>query len=83
MLFRLTTRKEMKTPETIVEIAKSISVAADIDFFDAILLCDIQKFSLFCEIASFVQRFRQRQHQYRESDLLTLLSECFRDSALI
>ena len=74
---------EKKTSEIIVEIAKFMSVVADIDFFDATLLCDIKKFSLFCEIASFVQQFRQCQHQYRESDLLSLLFECFRDSALI
>ena len=44
------------------EISKSIFVATNIDYFDAIFLCDIQKFNLFCEIANFVQRFRQRQH---------------------
>ena len=74
---------EKKISEVIVEIAKFISVVADIDFFDAIFLCDIQKFSLFCEIASFVQRFRQCQHQYRESNVLILLFDCLRDSALI
>ena len=73
---------EKKTSEVIVEVAKLISVAADIGFFDATLACDIQEFSLFCEIAGFVQQLRQCQHQYRESDLLTLLFECFRDSAL-
>ena len=66
-----------------IEIAKLISIVANIDFFDATFVCDIQKFNLFCEIANFVQRFRQRQYQYRESDLLVLLFECFRNSALI
>ena len=74
---------EKKTSEVIIEIAKLISVAADIDFFDAIFLCDIQKFNLFCETANFVQQLRRRQHQYRESNLLTLLFDCFRDFALI
>ena len=67
----------------ILEIVKFISIVANLDYFDATFLCDIQKFNLFCEIASFLQQLRQRQHQYRESDLLILLSDCLRDSALI
>ena len=66
-----------------LEIAKLISIVSNFDYFDSILLCDIQKFNLFCEIASFVQQFRQCQHQYRESDLLILLFESFRDFVLI
>ena len=73
---------EKKTSKIIVEIVKPTLVAADIDFFDATLLCDIHEFSLFCEAPGFVQQLRQCQHQYRESNLLTLLSECFRDPAL-
>ena len=72
-------RVELKT----LEVAKSTLVTANIDFFDATLLYDIQKFSLFCEIANFVQQFRQCQHQYRKSNLLTLLFDCLRESALI
>ena len=67
----------------VLEIAKFILVVANIDFFDAIFVCDIQKFDLFCEIANFVQQFRQCQQQYRESNLLILLFDCFRDFALI
>ncbi|KAG7004386.1 hypothetical protein G7Y79_00026g059700 [Physcia stellaris] len=69
-------------PEAIAETAKPTPVAADIGFFDATLACDIQEFGLFCKAAGFVQRFRQRQHQYRESDLLALLPECLRGPAL-
>ena len=76
-----TTRLEIS--EAIVEASKSTSLAANLDYFDSTLLRDIQKFNLFCEIANFVQQLRQCQHQYRKSDLLTLLIECFRDSALI
>ena len=64
------------------EATKPIPVAANIDYFDATLLCDIQKFSLFCETADFVQQVRQCQHQYRESDMLTLLPELLRGFAL-
>ena len=54
---RLETSEEIKRVElTILEVAKSTSLAANIEYFDAILLCDIQKFSLFCEIANFVQQ---------------------------
>ena len=74
---------EKKTSKIIVEIVKLTLVAANIDFFDATLLCDIHEFNLFCETSSFVQQLRQCQHQYRESDLLTLLLECFRDLAVI
>ena len=74
---------EKKTSEIIVEIVKFTFVVANIDYFDSTLLCDIQEFNLFREIAKFLQQFRQNQHQYRESNLLTLLLECFRDSALI
>ena len=73
---------EKETPEAIAEAAKPTPVAADIGFFDASLACDIQEFSLFCEAAGFVQQLRQCQPQYRESDLLALLSECFRGPAL-
>ena len=73
---------ELKKIETL-EVSKFTSIAVDIDYFDSTLLCDIRKFSLFCEIANFVQQIRQCQHQYRESDLLTLLLELLRDSALI
>ena len=72
-----------QTKLKIIEIAKFTFVAVDIEFFDATFACDIQKFSLFCEIANFVQRFRQCQHQYRESNLLILLLDCLRDSVLI
>ena len=65
-----------------LEAAKLIPVAADIGYFDATLLCDIQEFSLFCEAANFVQQVRQCQHQYRESDMLALLPELLRDPAL-
>ena len=65
-----------------LEITKSIFVVADIDFFDATFVCDIQKFNLFSEIANFLQQFRQCQHQYRKSDLLILLLDCLRDFAL-
>ena len=75
-------RVELKKIEEL-KTSKFISVAVDIEYFDSTLLCDIQKFDLFCEIANFVQQLRQCQHQYRESNLLTLLIECFRDSALI
>ena len=64
------------------KVAKFTLVASDIEYFDTTLLCDIQKFDLHCEIANFVQQLRQCQHQYRESNLLTLLFECLRDSAL-
>ena len=75
-------RAELKKIEELKAL-KFISVAVDIEYFDSTLLCDIQKFGLFCEIADFLQRFRQCQHQYRESDLLILLFEFLRDSALI
>ena len=76
-----TTRLEIS--EIIIEVSKFIFVVVNIDYFDSILLCDIQKFSLFCEMTRFLQQFRQCQHQYRELDLLTLLFEYFRDFALI
>ena len=81
---RFETSKDIKRVELkVLKVVKSTFVAANIDFFDATLLCDIQKFNLFCEIANFVQQLRQCQHQYRESDLLNLLFDCLRDFALI
>ena len=81
--FEKKTSEDVKRVELkIFEIAKLTFVAVDIEYFDATLLCDIQKFDLHCEIVNFVQQLRQCQHQYRESNLLILLFECFRDFAL-
>ena len=61
--------KALKAEET----AKSTSTFQDIDIFDSILTCDDRRFS---ESEEFLQHLQQCQHQYRKSDLFTLLLAC-------
>ena len=70
------------TPEAIAEASKPTPVAADIGYFDATLLCDIQEFGLHHEAASFCQHLQGIQANYREGELLALLPECLRGPAL-
>ena len=72
-----------RTKLKIFEIVKFISIVANFDYFDSTFLCNIRKFNLFCEIANFLQQFRQRQYQYRKSNLLILLFDYLRNFALI
>ena len=65
-----------------LEIAKFIFVAVDIEYFDSILLCDIQKFDLHHETIIFCQHLQSIRANYREIDLVELLNNCLRDSAL-
>ena len=74
-------RTELKKIETL-EVSKSIFVAANLDYFDSTLLCDIQEFDLYHETASFCQHLQNIRINYRERELLSLLFEFFRDSAL-
>ena len=67
----------------ILKISKFIFVVANIDYFDAILLCDIQEFDLHHETTSFCQHLQNIQINYREKKLFALLFEYFRDFALI
>ena len=81
---RLETSEEIKRAElTALKVAKLILVAADIDFFDATLLCDIQEFDLHHETTSFCQHLQNIQINYREIDLVQLLHICLRDSAFV
>ena len=66
--------KALKTKEA----TKSTSTFHDIDIFDSIFTCDDRRFS---ESEEFLQHFQQCQHQYRKSNLLTLLFVCFWNSA--
>ena len=65
-----------------LEVVKLTLVASNIDYFDSTLLCDIQKFDLHHETASFCQHLQNIRTNYREKELFSLLLECFRDSAL-
>ena len=60
------------------QIAKPTPTFQDIDIFDPTLTCEDRRFS---ESKDFLQHLQQCQHQYRESDLLTLLLACLWDSA--
>ena len=66
-----------------LEVVKSTSIVANLDYFDSTFLCDIQKFDLHHETASFCQHLQNIQVNYREEELLALLFECLRDSSLI
>ena len=74
---------KLEISKTIVEVSKFTSVVADIDYFDSTFLCDIQEFDLHHETANFCQHLQSIQINYREKELFALLSECFRDFALI
>ncbi|KAG6995732.1 hypothetical protein G7Y79_00042g078370 [Physcia stellaris] len=60
------------------EAAKSTPTLQDIGIFDPTLTCEDRRFS---ESEEFLQHLQQCQHQYRESDLLTLLPACLWGSA--
>ena len=62
----------------IEQTAKSTSKLQNIDIFDSTLTCKNRRFD---EVTNFLQHFQQCQHQYRESDLLFLLSLCLYDFA--
>ena len=66
--------KALKTQE----VAKLTSELQNIDIFDSTLTYENRRFS---EIANFLQHLQQCQHQYKESDLLFLLSSCLWDFA--
>ena len=65
------------------EIAKFIFVTTNIDYFDAIFLCDIQKFDLYHETTSFCQHLQNIQINYREIDLVQLFHTCLRDFVFV
>ena len=60
------------------QAAKSTSGLQDIGIFDSTLTCEDRRFD---EATNFLQHLQQCQHQYRESDLLFLLSSCLYGSA--
>ena len=70
-----------QTEIEIMKVAKSTSTFRDIDIFDSTLVCDIMKFDLYSKMLRFLQHLQQIQHQYRESNVLDLLSKCVRDFA--
>ena len=73
---KIAERVELKT----TEVAKSTSKFQNIDIFDS-TACNESEFELYNEIAKFLQHLQQRQHQYRKSDLLNLLSKRLCDHA--
>ena len=77
---RIRKRTNQKIAKNVVKNAKSTSKFQNIDIFDS-TSCNESKFELYNEIANFLQNFQQRQHQYRKSNLLNLLSKCFCDFA--
>ena len=81
LVLQLETTK-LEISKTIIDVSKFIFVVANIDFFDFIFLCDIQKFDLHHETTNFCQHLQNIRINYREEELLSLLLECFRDFAL-
>ena len=65
------------------KIMKFIFVVVDIDYFDSILLCDIQKFDLHHETIIFCQHLQNIRINYREIDLIQLFYICLRDFAFV
>ena len=74
---KIAERAELK----IIETTKQTSKLQNIDIFDSTLASDRFEFDLYNEIAIFLQHLQQCQHQYRKSDLLSLLSKCLCDLA--
>ena len=75
-------RAELKKIEEL-KTMKLISVVVDIDYFDSILLCDIQKFDLHHETIIFCQHLQNIRINYREIDLIQLFHICLRDFAFV
>ena len=66
-----------------LEIAKFIFVVIDIEYFDSILLCDIQKFNLHHETIIFCQNLQNIRINYREIDLIQFIHICLRDFVFV
>ena len=77
-------RKARKTTKRIelkvIETAKKTSKLQNIDTFD-LSICNESNFEQYSEVTNFLQHFEQRQHLYRKSNLLVLLSKCLCDFA--
>lgn len=69
--------KALKAAET----AKPTPTIQDIGIFDPALTSNEPEVSRFNEAAKFLQHLQQDRHQYRESDLLTLLPTCLEGPA--
>ena len=80
-LINLEVKKRVESK--VLKVAKLTSVAADIEYFDSTLLCDIQKFDLHHETIIFCQHLQNVRVNYREVDLIQLLHICLRDFAFV
>ena len=74
-ILKIIKRIEIET----LKISKFIFVVVDIEYFDAIFVCDIQKFDLYHETTSFYQHLQNIRINYREKKLFSLLFDCFRN----
>ena len=78
---RVELKIELKKIEKL-KISKFIFVVVDIEYFDSIFLCDIQKLDLYHETIIFCQQLQNIRINYREIDLIQLFHICLRDFAL-
>ena len=63
------------------EAQRPTSTPRDIGFFDPFLQFDFSELRLYHDINEFVKHILQCADQYREIDIIELLSKCLRGSA--